>query len=1180
MPFLTHPSNFSWNPWYPLTIGKPAQLTLTPSKVETKIGRKSGRLVLVSENREHITDANWSVRERRDVVYLKEPDTVGVDKSHDVFGTSEIHFSDPADFSRTLIPDRIMLFRFSALTFNSHRIHYDINAVRHEGHPDLIVHGPMISLLLLDLCARHVPNRTITKWKYRALSPFYVDRPLRLFGRIADDSKSAGSAELWAMDDHVMPQPYHQNLESTPLLSPSALESGSAWIGPQRTSSKPLKLSRRQRPIRQSKRTVRTLLHMILPFLVLMIAKGVESVEGGTRSAQYREPQTSTDAGRIPIRYRIQIVEKYLIMADGVGLSARIAVPVVDRRRGGEGMIVVPALLDYRPYRKDDSFYMPDMHLHTYFARRGFIVAQVDIRGTGASHGQLIRREYTEQELRDGAEVIRQLSCLELTLDKPGGGTVIVKGNGKVGMYGKSWSAFNSVMLAAKKTPGLAASDGPFFEHNSVMLNYSQIDVPLYLNSGLYDGYRDYAARIYEGVRDAKTRAGKTPQEMKMVLGPWNHAWPQDGPIGPRYSGADEAVRWFDRHMKTDAGDGDIDGPGPVTMYIRDAVPPGRKHLNIPGRWFTTSWPIPQTRNAVYHILPSSSSNSTSSGSLILNALPLTNVSYVYKLSYKPSSGTEMGTWFGEPLPDMRSYDGVSIVFDSEVILDDFAIAGFPKVSILVSAEAPLAHWVVRLEDVWPDGHVSHVTGALRNGAYRNGRQKPEAIKIGEWFKMEMDLHLTTWTFRAGHRVRLAVSNAVFRMAWPTPFEMRTSLMAGAQSSLRLPVISIPANHIPARFVNVKAKEDREDKEIRRRDGMTVIRGDYHQALEQEASNTSVFWSGNHFGLLRGSLYGAQLAQVFDVDDNNPAQSRWLGFGRQVFIFGGNTIKMRSAAKEKFSTPSTTILNIADFDGVGYRLTTPESKTQMLISMRMPCFPELIQYGAMDVLRREYGVMLADLPEPGYEVTLKLDLEKVPQDYSESQALIRKIAMLKRNALAAPFERAFDAQMDGRETPLMAVHYRDTEVFYVKAGTDRVTVIFSTEFKEEQDKIFGKVFLQEFVDARRLPQIQNAPQVLYTNRDPPLELRGQPGLKDSDNIGYVTFVLFPRHFTKEKREDTISKIQLFRDYLHYHIKCSKSYMHSRMRARVAEFLKVLNRAKPEPINVEKKTIAGKTFKRS
>jgi len=111
------------------------------------------------------------------------------------------------------------------------------------------------------------------------------------------------------------------------------------------------------------------------------------------------------------------------------------------------------------------------------------------------------------------------------------------------------------------------------------------------------------------------------------------------------------------------------------------------------------------------------------------------------------------------------------------------------------------------------------------------------------------------------------------------------------------------------------------------------------------------------------------------------------------------------------------------------------------------------------------------------------------------------------------------------------------------------------------------------VDARRLPQIQNAPQVLFTNRDPPLEIRDVPGLRHSDDIGYVTFVLFPRHFANPNvAAGTISHIQLFRDYLHYHIKCSKAYMQSRMRHRVSEFQKVLNRAKTEVASTERKTV--------
>lgn len=130
---------------------------------------------------------------------------------------------------------------------------------------------------------------------------------------------------------------------------------------------------------------------------------------------------------------------------------------------------------------------------------------------------------------------------------------------------------------------------------------------------------------------------------------------------------------------------------------------------------------------------------------------------------------------------------------------------------------------------------------------------------------------------------------------------------------------------------------------------------------------------------------------------------------------------------------------------------------------------------------------------------------------------------MKRNAMAAPFEQAIDehhrlheeaSKFMSEEAPqgvkeggeVMAIHYRgEEEAIYLKASHDRVTVIFSTIFHEETDRVFGKVFIQEFVDARRRA-IQNAPQVLYRT-DPPLELQGVPGVVDSGKkeIGYVTF---------------------------------------------------------------------------
>lgn len=266
------------------------------------------------------------------------------------------------------------------------------------------------------------------------------------------------------------------------------------------------------------------------------------------------------------------------------------------------------------------------------------------------------------------------------------------------------------------------------------------------------------------------------------------------------------------------------------------------------------------------------------------------------------------------------------------------------------------------------------------------------------------------------------------------------------------------------------------------------------------------------------------------------------------------------------------------------------------------------------MLEREYGPYITET-ESGYDFSILIDLESLPTDPVERDDLIRRVSLLRRNTLAAPFEKAIDTHHELAEaaksaslesapqqnqSEVMVIRYRDEEAMYIQASHDRVTVIFSTVFREETDRIFGKVFLSEFVDARRRA-IQNAPQVLYRN-DPPLEIRGlvdEQQQHGKDELGYVTFVLFPRHLTAQRREESISHIQTFRDYFHYHIKAAKvgsrklwialssanfimqAYMHSRMRRRVADFLKVLNRAKPEADEGEKKerkTATGRSFK--
>lgn len=172
-------------------------------------------------------------------------------------------------------------------------------------------------------------------------------------------------------------------------------------------------------------------------------------------------------------------------------------------------------------------------------------------------------------------------------------------------------------------------------------------------------------------------------------------------------------------------------------------------------------------------------------------------------------------------------------------------------------------------------------------------------------------------------------------------------------------------------------------------------------------------------------------------------------------------------------------------------------------------------------------------PEDGYNVSVLINLENIPTNW---EVIAQKIGLLKRNCFASVFEKYFDYQEAGEEGQQRAViNYRNDETLYVEAKPDRVTVVFSTIFRDEDDVVLGKVFMQELREGRRASH--TAPQVLFSHREPPLELANS-GARVGDNIGYVTFVLFPRHTNKETRDNTINLIHIFRDYLHYHIKVS------------------------------------------
>ena len=176
----------------PVRVGDRVARTSTIADVTRKDGR-SGTLVFVRVRHElRCNGASVpALVEHQDIVYRDAP------APGDVAPPPAAAPSD-ALWQRSLVPDEVMLFRFSALTFNGHRIHYDRPYVTGvEGYPGLVVHGPMIATLLLDLLHRERPDAELAGFRFRAVRPAFDGRPLTFNGRPSDDGRSV---RLWTHD--------------------------------------------------------------------------------------------------------------------------------------------------------------------------------------------------------------------------------------------------------------------------------------------------------------------------------------------------------------------------------------------------------------------------------------------------------------------------------------------------------------------------------------------------------------------------------------------------------------------------------------------------------------------------------------------------------------------------------------------------------------------------------------------------------------------------------------------------------------------------------------------------------------------------------------------------------------------------------------------------------------------
>ena len=173
-----------------LVVGTEAHKTSTVTAIQEKKGR-TGSLLFVTVKHDIVQNGTLIVSEEQDIVY-REP------------SPPKLQGTEPApasQWTQPVDPSAVLLFRYSAVTFNSHRIHYDYPYVTEkEGYPGLVIHGPLIATLMCQAFAQAHPQATLKHLAYRGLRPLIAPTPFAVAGAIS----APGEAKLWAEQDGTL----------------------------------------------------------------------------------------------------------------------------------------------------------------------------------------------------------------------------------------------------------------------------------------------------------------------------------------------------------------------------------------------------------------------------------------------------------------------------------------------------------------------------------------------------------------------------------------------------------------------------------------------------------------------------------------------------------------------------------------------------------------------------------------------------------------------------------------------------------------------------------------------------------------------------------------------------------------------------------------------------------------
>lgn len=537
--------------------------------------------------------------------------------------------------------------------------------------------------------------------------------------------------------------------------------------------------------------------------------------------------------------------------AEGVRRIRNVRIPMRDNTLLAADLFVpadaapsdrYPVVLEYIPYRKDDADLTVRRH-YLVLPGSGYVVARVDVRGTGMSHGISVD-EYTRREQQDGFEVVEWLASRPWC-------------DGHVNMMGISYGGFTALQVAALAPPHLTSvipvdftddrytddchyrggllrlyydvayyggfmicwnamppharhagpdwaqvwethlehnepyllqwyahqTDGPYWRQGSVRDVADRIRCPVFMIGGWRDGYTNPPLRLFEALQ----------VPAKVLMGPWNHAMPDSAIPGPRIEHLHEVVRWLD-HWCKGRQTGIMEEP-PIVVYEQCYQPPVVDRLETRGRWRAeTAWPPPSAAERVFFL----------DESRLTPTEPDREAEDGY--AYNPAVGTAGGLYssgiqFGLP-GDQRPDEALSLVYTSEPLQASLAVLGRPRVVLHAASTAQVMGFCVCLAEVGPDGQSHLVAKGMLNATRRNSMAHPEPMAPGQVYELIIDIDCTAWRFSPGNRIRLAVSSADWPNVWPTPQSGFNRILRGPAhpSRLILPTVSEAGSAQPPRF--------------------------------------------------------------------------------------------------------------------------------------------------------------------------------------------------------------------------------------------------------------------------------------------------------------------------------------------------------------------------------------------